>query len=139
MTYDVTVIHQPDKTDVRSVNRGLREYCEQFVDCTSQTLTGFMRRDDGVIMGGIIGSTYWDWFDMRYLWVNEALRHQGYGKYLLQLAEVECRQRGVIGIVCDTADFQALVFYQMQGYEIFATMPERPPGHESYFLKKLLI
>lgn len=138
VSYALTVTHMPPRADIRVVNRGLRDYCEAYVDCTSQMLTGFIRRYDGQIMGGIVGSTYWDWYDLRYLWVSEELRHQGYGKYLLNLAEIECRQRGVTGIVCDTADFQALVFYQMQGFEIFATMPDRPPGHESYFLKKLL-
>lgn len=132
------VIVNPPKTDVRRINHGLRDYCEQFVDCTSDLLVGFIRDDSGQVKGGIVGSTYWDWYDLRYFWVHEDLRGQGYGKHLLALAEAECHKRGMIGIVCDTADFQALPFYQSHGFEIFATLPDRPPKHESYFLKKIL-
>ena len=138
--YKLEVTLSPGKNDVRAINRGLRDYCEQFVDCTSQPLTAIIQNPkDGNIMGGISGSTYWDWYDLRYLWVDDALRGQGYSKQLLHLAEAECRQRGMIGIVCDTTDFQALSFYQSQGFEVFATMSDRPPKHESYFLKKMLI
>lgn len=138
LTYDLSVIIDPAKPDILKVNRSLRHYCEQFVDCSSQLLTAFIYHTNGQIMGGIVGSTYWDWYDLRYFWVDDALRGQGYGKRLLQLAEVECHRRGMIGIVCDTSDFQALPFYQAQGFEVFATLPDRPPQHESYFLKKLL-
>jgi len=138
ITYDLPITFSPSQIDVRMVNRGLRDYCEQYVDCTSQLLNGFIRRTNGEIVGGIIGSTYWDWYDLRYFWIADELRGKGYGKQLLQLAEAECRQRGVTGIVCDTADFQALPFYQSQGFEVFGTLSNRPPKHTSYFLQKLL-
>lgn len=138
LTHDLPVTIDPDQSDVQTVNHGLRHYCEQFVDCTSQQLTAFIYRADGEVMGGITGSTYWDWYDLHFFWVSAELRGQGYGKQLLHLAEAECHRRGIIGIACDTANFQALPFYQSQGFEIFATLPDRPPKHESYFLKKLL-
>jgi len=128
----------PIASDVQQVNRGLRDYCEQFVDCTSQKLSAFIYGANGEVLGGICGSTYWDWFDVFYFWVDETLRDQGYEKQLLQLAEVECHRRGMTGIVYDTTDFQSLSFYESQGFEVFATLPDRPPKHESYFLKKLL-
>lgn len=34
------------------------------------------------------------------------------------------------------ASFQALPFYQKQGYSVFGELPDMPPGHVSYFLKK---
>lgn len=136
--YNVHVTQTPTPADVRTVNRGLRNYCEQFVDCTSHLLFGVVQRDDGRVVGGILGTTYWDWYDLRYFWVADEIRGKGYGKRLMQLAEAECRRRGMIGIVCDTADFQALPFYQSQGFTVFATLDNRPPGHTSYFLQKLL-
>lgn len=136
--YGLTLIENPTANDKRQVIYGLRDYCERFVDCTAQRLAGFIYDDDGIIRGGIFGSTYWDWFDLRYLWVDESLHGQGYGKKLLAQAEAESRKRGMSGIVCDTADFQALPFYQSQGFEVFGTMPNRPPNHTSYYVKKLL-
>ncbi len=138
LSVQLSITINPLSSDVRAVNRGLRTYCEQFVDCSSQPLCAFIYDRDGDVRGGLVGSTYWDWFDLRYFWVDEALQNRGYGKHLLQLAESECRKRGMIGITCDTSDFQALPFYQSQGFDIFATLSDRPPKHESYFLKKLL-
>jgi GNAT superfamily N-acetyltransferase len=129
----------PAPSDVYDVNRGLRQYCEQFTDCTSQRLSAFIYQTDGTILGGLTGTTYWDWFDLRYFWVDDTLRGQGYGKSLLKLAEAECYRRGIMYIVCDTSDFQSLPFYQSQGFEVFATLTDRPPQHESYFLKKSLM
>lgn len=93
---------------------------------------------DGKVLGGIVGSTYWDWFDMNFLWIDDALRGTGLGARLLEQAEAECVRRGVYDITCDTADFQALSFYQKHGFEIFGTLPNRPPGHTSYYLRKSL-
>lgn len=41
-------------------------------------------------------------------------------------------------ITCDTSSFQALPFYQAQGFEIVGRLQERPPQYESYFLQKHL-
>jgi len=136
--YGLTVVRKPDAVDKRRVNRGLRDYCEQYVDCTSERLAGFVFDEDGTVKGGIYGATYWDWYDLRYFWIDESIRGQGYGARLFSLTEAECRKRGMTGIVCDTADFQALPFYQAHGFEVFATMPNRPPAHTSYFVKKRL-
>lgn len=96
------------------------------------------RPGDGNVLGGIVGSTYWDWFDLSILWIDDSLRGTGLGSHLLALAEEECIRRGVYHITCDTADFQALPFYQKHGFEIFGTLPNRPPGHTSYYLRKSL-
>jgi GNAT superfamily N-acetyltransferase len=91
---------------------------------------------DGNVLGGIVGSTYWDWFDLSFMWVSESLRGTGLGSRLLALAEEECIRRGVYHVTCDTADFQALPFYQKHGFEVFGTLPNRPPGHTSFYLRK---
>lgn len=141
--YGMSIVESPDTNDRRAVNRGLRDYCERFVDCSSSPLAGFIRPQnvnmgDGDILGGIWGISYWDWYDMRLFWVDESLRGQVYGKKLLEMAIAECRRRGLTGIVCDVADFQSLVFMQSQGFEIFATLPDRPRQHTSYFMKLML-
>ena len=38
----------------------------------------------------------------------------------------------------ETTSFQALDFYRKNGYEIFGTLNDKPPGHISYFFKKEL-
>jgi hypothetical protein len=38
----------------------------------------------------------------------------------------------------DTFDFQARGFYERNGYELFGTLDDCPPGHKRYYLKKAL-
>jgi hypothetical protein len=49
----------------------------------------------------------------------------------------QCAQgKGITNYHLETTSFQALPFYQKQGYEVFGQLPDMPPGHISYFLKK---
>lgn len=38
----------------------------------------------------------------------------------------------------DTLDFQALPFYEREGYSIFGILEDYPPGHRQYYLRKSL-
>jgi len=93
---------------------------------------------DGEIVGGVSGATYWGWLYVNLMWLKEDLRGQGYGKELLTLAEDEARQRGAKQSYLDTFSFQAPGFYQKQGYEVFGQLDDFPPGHQRYFLCKVL-
>lgn len=129
----------PDPVAVRAVAQGLRQHTEsQNQPLASRPLGIFLREDDGTVVGGLFGSTYWSWLDLRFMWVHEKLRGQGYGRRLLALAEQECSARAAPNIVTDTASFQALPFYQLQGFEVFGQLANRPPGHMSYFIRKQL-
>jgi GNAT superfamily N-acetyltransferase len=101
-----------------------------------ESLAVFLRDEAGALRGGVVGGTFWNWFDLRYFWVDPALRGQNWGKKLLQAVEAEARQRGCIGIACDTTSFQALDFYLKQGFEVFGSLEGRPPNHRSYFIQK---
>jgi hypothetical protein len=57
---------------------------------------------------------------------------------MLRMAEAEAVQRGCHGSWLDTFEFQARGFYERQGYECFATLPEFPKGYSRYFMKKQL-
>ena len=62
------------------------------------------------------------------------LRRQGLGAELLRRAEDEARARGCVGAHLDTFSFQARGFYEKQGYALFGTIPDCPPGHARFFL-----
>jgi GNAT superfamily N-acetyltransferase len=93
---------------------------------------------DGEAVGGIIGSTYWDWLYIDLLWLREDLRGQGYGHQLLTAAEDEARRRGAKNAYMDTFSFQAPNFYQQHGYRVFGTLDDFPVGHQRFFLTKEL-
>ena len=50
--------------------------------------------------------------------------------------EQYAQSKGITHYHLETTSFQALPFYQKQGYEVFGQLPDMPPGHISYFLKK---
>ena len=66
-------------------------------------------------------------------------RGQGVGSQLLAMAEQEAVARGCHSAYLDTFSFQALPFYQKQGYEVFGTLDNYPGEHKRYFLRKQLV
>lgn len=131
-------IHQPPKAQyIQLLQTGLIDHAAAHVPIVPAHIAVFLRDDAQQIMGGIYGSVYWDWLDTRFMWLHEALRGRGYGKKLLSVMQRECqRLYNGIGMVADTADFQALDFYLAQGFTVVGTLPDRPPGHTSYFIEK---
>ncbi|NJK27556.1 MAG: GNAT family N-acetyltransferase [Coleofasciculaceae cyanobacterium SM2_3_26] len=97
-----------------------------------------LRNMDEELLGGLIGSTYYEWLCIEILWVDESHRRSGYGDALLATAEREAIQRGCKYAYLDTFSFQAPEFYQKRGYIIFGELPDFPTGHRRYFLKKVL-
>ena len=89
--------------------------------------------------GGCIGRTYWGWLEIEYLAVAPELRRLGYGAKLLAAIEAEAIKRGCHSAYLDTFSFQARPFYEKQGYHVFGTLENFPPGHERYFLTKKLM
>lgn len=134
----IKIIAPQDNKIADFLEMGLLNHAGQTRPIEFVELAVILRDAQAQIKGGIFGSTFWDWYDLRFLWVDDSLQGQGWGKKLLDLAEQEARRRNCIGIACDTASFQALPFYQSQDFEIIGTLKDRPPKHESYFLQKLL-
>lgn len=93
-------------------------------------------RQDGQLIGGLVGETGWRWLFVELLWVAEQHRGRGVGRRLLDAAEAEAVRRGARHAYLDTFDFQARPFYERAGYEVFGTLDDYPPGHCRYFLRK---
>lgn len=91
---------------------------------------------EGEILGGVAGGFFWDWYDLRLLWVDPRLRGQDMGTHLMQRLFAECRRRQANGIIADTTDFQALPFYEKLGFEILFTLEDYPLGHRGHFIAK---
>ena len=98
----------------------------------------FLRSDEGETLGGLLGYLWGGWLQIQYLWVAEALRHQGHATRLMDRAEAHALTRGCTGATLETHSFQALPFYERRGYEAFAELPDYPPGHSKFYLRKPL-
>jgi GNAT superfamily N-acetyltransferase len=108
------------------------------VEGNYQPLNLFVRDEAGIIVGGLIGNTYWGWLYVNVLWISEALRGQGYGRKLLHQAEAIAIERGCHHAHLDTMSFQALPFYLKEGYTQYGQLDDMPTGHSRYFLQKAL-
>jgi len=98
----------------------------------------FLRNPRDRVVGGITGELFGGWLYTSLLWVEDSLRHQGYGTRLLDMLEKEAIQRGCRYAHVDTFSFEARPFYEKQGYTLFGALEDYPEGHCKYFLKKQL-
>lgn len=73
------------------------------------------------------------------LWVDEPYREQKIGTQILKQLETQAKAQGATMAHLDTFDFQALGFYQKNGYVVFGTLEGSPcEGHKRYYLRKSL-
>ena len=98
----------------------------------------FLRDAEGAVVGGIDGLVFGDWVYVKLLWVDAALRGQGRGTALLRRMEDEAVRLGCRNAHLDTYSFEARPFYEKNGYRVFATLEDFPPGHQKHFLRKKL-
>jgi N-acylglucosamine-6-phosphate 2-epimerase len=103
---------------------------------TAQPLGIVLLDANGDIVGGLFGSTQWDWLHIGVLWVAEALRGRGYGTRLVRKAEREARRRGCCHARVGTFSFQAKDFYERPGYRVVGQLDGYPPGRTDYLLRK---
>jgi GNAT superfamily N-acetyltransferase len=98
----------------------------------------FLQDPEGAVVGGIDGLAFGGWVYVKLLWVDAALRGHGHGTTLLRRMEEEAARLGCRNAHLDTYSFEARPFYERNGYEVFATLDDFPPGHKKHFLRKQL-
>ncbi len=134
-----TLEREPAPADVEFINARLREHnLLHAEDYEHRPLAVFLRDEDDVIVGGLLGGTYWGWLYIDALWIREDARHAGHGGALLRLAEDEALRRGCLHAHLTTHDFQARPFYEKHGYTVFGQLADLPRGRVKYYMKKTL-
>jgi GNAT superfamily N-acetyltransferase len=109
--YSIVYVDNPEQSAWGIIGRGVGNYNKQQTgDNKFQRLCFVLHAPDQVIVGGVIGEIYWDWFYLDLLWVKDELRGRGYGHRLLTLAEQEARQRGAKNAYLDTFSFRRQTF-----------------------------
>lgn len=127
----------PQAHEFEALRRGLNGFNEAVTGpLHRERIASFIKDEEGVVLGGVLGEIKWGWLHIEGLWVDDAIRQAGWGARLLSAMEQYARRQGITNFHLETTSFQALPFYQQQGYEVFGQLPDMPPGHVSYFLKK---
>ncbi len=100
-----------------------------------------LKQPNADIIGGITGRLLLgNCLSIEILWVEPMFRLQGFATRLLLAIEKEARERGSHLSQVDTFDFQALGFYEKNGYSLFGVLEDCPSaGHKRYYLTKSLL
>jgi|SRR4051812_698892 len=134
----LSIEDKPAEADIDVLPEGLEAFNEQHWPGHQpwQTLGVFLR-EEGRVVGGLVGETYAGWLFIRFLWIEERLRRHRLGAGLIATAEQRARERGCHSAYVDTFSFQAPDFYRKQGYAEFGRLPYPPKG-ERIWLRKAL-
>ena len=129
----------PSEKETEFVREALAEFNNAHVGADGHTPLNIVEYgEEGSIIGGILGGTYWGWMYIDILWVHEKYRKCGIGSYLLAKAEEEALRRGCHHVHVDTMSWQAPDFYKKHGYEVIGVLPDIPSGNKKYLLMKTL-
>ena len=98
----------------------------------------FLKDESGKVLGGAMVAFEWNGMQIQTLWVDDSIRHQGWGSKLMQLVEEEAIKRSCTIAFTDTFTWQAPEFYSKLGYSLYGELKDLPKGNSlSYFYKKL--
>ena len=140
----VTIDRDPPKADIAILSQGIIDFNNQAVpglepiedEVRFHTLA---RDDDGTVQGGIRATCYWNTLHIELLWIAEPYRGSGLGRSLIEQAEKFARENECSNAFVETTSWQAKPFYEKNGYCLVATLADRPKGHASHYLSKLLL
>lgn len=134
-------VERSTREDCRFIDDGIVAYNKEKVPFTQDPafipVNRVIRDEVGEIIAGVNGVLYcWRCLAIDVLWVKEEYRKMGYGAQLLQELEKVAKEEKCSMIHLDTFDFQAKGFYEKNGFEVFGTLENCPPGHARYYMKK---
>lgn len=133
----IVLDERASEDDERAIRQGVSAFGDlHIVPRNWRPVTLVLRSDDGRVIGGLLGSTVWDWLQIDTLWVDDAARGRGHGRALVARAEGIARERGCRNSRVDTFDFEARGFYERLGYRVYGELTGFPRGHSHLHLAK---
>ena len=125
-------------TTKRAVLGGLLRYNTEKMGRQKYRRFAVSLRDDGEIVGGIVGEVWMTVLFIQLFWIDERFRGKDHGRALIGAIEQEARRFGAVRSYLDTMSVQAPGFYRACGYEEFGTLDGYPGGVTRHWVTKLL-
>ena len=122
----------------RAVLGGLIRYNDQKMGKQKYRRFALSLRDQGAIVGGIVGEVWMTVLFIQYFWIEERFRGKGHGTELIEKIEEEARRFGAVRSYLDTMSVQAPGFYRACGYEAFGAIEGYPGGVTRHWFTKAL-
>jgi GNAT superfamily N-acetyltransferase len=144
MTPEITISEIEDKEFAEFLHAQIRDFNNRMSSHHQEArqpgavmpLNVILKDETGRMIGGLSGSTYWDWLEIDDFFLPEDLRGQGIGTSILQTAEAFALSRGVKRCFLSTFEFQARAFYEKHGYTVVGKLEDYPPGSAFYWMRK---
>lgn len=131
--------YNPSEKEIEFINKSLEKFNDFHAGPDNHVLLNIVEYDENQnVIAGILGGTYWGWFHIDILWVDENFRSKKIGSRLLIAAENEAKKRGCHSVHVDTMSWQAPEFYKKHGYELISELDNIPNGYKKFhFIKRL--
>ncbi|TWT02478.1 GNAT family N-acetyltransferase [Planomicrobium sp. CPCC 101079] len=104
----------------------------------SEQVSFIARNDDGDIIGGVTGTSFWQHMHIDFLWVDAAERGQGIARQLMEQIEAYARSISCRLMIVETFSFQAPGLYKKLGFNEFGIIEDHPAGHSFHYFEKRL-
>ena len=128
-----------DEDDEEVIKNGIRVYSEEYEPKYEEV--GFNKKlvdKDGSFVAGIIADVEKDVNGfVEAIIVEESLRHQGLGRYLLKLTEEFAKENGASMVLTNAGDWND-DFFKKNGYLLRGELKDVPKGHDCYELYKMI-
>lgn len=96
----------------------------------------YLKDENGIVRGGILAEVCWNWLEIHTFMIDEDIRKTGFGTKLLAEIETIALEKECDFIKVDTLSFQALGFYEKNGYQVYGSIDNVGRDFENYYLKK---
>ena len=128
-----------NEDDAEVIENGIRTYSEAFEpEYESVDYDKKLVDKDGRFAAGVIAEADKGTYGfIGALFVEEPLRHQGLGTYLLQETEKLAKENGASMILTNAGDWN-VDFFRKNGYLLRGELKDVPKGHDCYELYKMI-
>ncbi|KQL35310.1 MULTISPECIES: GNAT family N-acetyltransferase [Bacillaceae] len=96
----------------------------------------FIKDENSIVRGGILAEACWNWLEIQTFMIDEDIRKSGFGTKLLLELEKIALEKECDFIKVDTLSFQALDFYEKNGYQVYGSLDNVGRDYKHYYLKK---
>lgn len=127
----------PNAEDVKFLNTALQAYNDSKIGAFNPTPIFVTLRDAaGVLVGGALGGVLEKASQVSCVWVDEALRGQGYGTRLLQTLLQSVSGQGARVMIGPAVGEQQAAFARRVGFQTPLQIEDYPAGYTTYFILK---
>lgn len=141
---NVEIERKPSKSDMELLSHGIMAFNDEAIHDlepieNEERFHVMARNASSELVGGIRATCYWNTLHIELLWLSVDVRGSGVGRKLIDQAEAFALENKCENALVETTSWQAKPFYEKNGYRLIATLNNRPKGHSSHYLTKLLI